>query len=90
MIVAVLSLTLNMLRDCKLDREEYRLSALIINYFSLGCVSFISVLNIIISAVCGFCSYYAFVETQSRPWGLGYAGAGVLFSIFSMLAFRKS
>ena len=50
MIVGVLSLTLNMLRDCRLDKEEYRLSALIINYFSLACVSVISVLNIIIAA----------------------------------------
>ncbi len=49
-IVATLSLTLNLLRDCRLERAEFRMSALVINYFSLGCVSLISVLNIIISA----------------------------------------
>merc|ERR1711894_464839 len=28
-VVAILSVTLNMLRDCRLEREEYRVSALI-------------------------------------------------------------
>ena len=50
MIVACLSLTLNLLRDCRLEREEYRISALVINYFSLGCVSVVGVLNIILAA----------------------------------------
>ena len=49
-IVGVLSLTLNLLRDCRMEQEEYRISALAINYFSLGCVSAISVINILIAA----------------------------------------
>lgn len=48
--MAVLSLTLNMLRDCMLDREEYAFSANFLNYFSLSTVTIISFLNIIISA----------------------------------------
>ncbi len=43
-------MSLNMLRDCLLHREEYKWSALILNYFSLGCVTLISVLNIILNA----------------------------------------
>jgi hypothetical protein len=49
-LVAVLSMSLNMLRDCRLDKEEYNFSALLLNYFSLGCVTLISVLNIILNA----------------------------------------
>ncbi len=50
MVVAVLSFTLSFLRDCRLEREEYALSATIINYTSLGCVSVVTVVNIIINA----------------------------------------
>merc|ERR1712141_134281 len=50
-VVAILSVTLNMLRDCRLEREDYRVSALIINYFSLGCVFVISTLNILIAGL---------------------------------------
>ena len=49
-IVAVLSLTLNMARDCLLDREEYAFSANFLNYFSLGTVTVVMFLNVIISA----------------------------------------
>ena len=38
------------MRDCRLDREDYRISALIINHTSLALVSIISVLNILIAA----------------------------------------
>ncbi|CAB4064477.1 unnamed protein product [Lepeophtheirus salmonis] len=50
MIVGGLSVTLNLMRDCRLYLDEYRYSALLINYFSLGCTFTISFLNIIISA----------------------------------------
>ena len=49
-VVAVLSLSLNMMRDCMLDREEYAFSANFLNYFSLSTVTIISFLNVIISA----------------------------------------
>jgi len=49
--VGVLSLSLNFLRDCRLEREEYRTSALAINYTSLALVFVISTLNVIISAL---------------------------------------
>ena len=49
-VVAVLSLSLNMMRDCMLDREEYAYSATFLSYFSLSAVTAISFLNIIISA----------------------------------------
>jgi len=49
-VVAVLSLSLNMMRDCLLDREEYAYSATFLSYFSLSAVTAISFLNIIISA----------------------------------------
>ena len=49
-IIGVLSLTLNLLRDCHLDKEDYARSANAISYFSLACVSIVSVLNIIIGA----------------------------------------
>jgi len=50
-LLGVLSLSLNFLRDCRLHREEYRASALAINYLSLALVFLISSLNIIISAL---------------------------------------
>ena len=50
-VVAVLSFSLNLLRDCRLEQENYRISALIINYFSLGCVFVISTLNILIAGL---------------------------------------
>ena len=49
-IVAVLSLSLNLLRDCMLDREEYAWSANFLNYFSLSTVTIVMFLNVIISA----------------------------------------
>merc|ERR1712141_138884 len=49
-IIAILSLSLNLLRDCRLEREDNRMTALIINYFSLGITFIISVLQIFISA----------------------------------------
>merc|ERR1711988_1512001 len=49
-IIAILALTLNLLRDCRLEREDNRMTALIINYFSLGITFIISVLQIFIAA----------------------------------------
>merc|ERR1712086_1114575 len=37
-IVALISFSLNFLRDCRLEQETYKTSALFINYFSLGLV----------------------------------------------------
>ena len=48
--VAVLSMTLNFLRDCRLHLQHYRNSALTINYISLASVFIITVLNVVISA----------------------------------------
>ena len=47
-IVAILSLSLNMTRDCKLYDESQKNWAEGINYFSLGCVFVISFLNVLL------------------------------------------
>lgn len=49
-MMGLLSLSLNLLRDCRLEREDLRTSALLINYFSLGCSVAIGAINILISA----------------------------------------
>ena len=48
--MGVLSLSLNMMRDCRIDQHDYRISALAINYFSLATVFVVSVINIVIAA----------------------------------------
>lgn len=48
--VAVLSLSLNMLRDCRLHIAEYRCSAVALNYINLGSVFVITTLNILVMA----------------------------------------
>jgi len=47
--VGVLSLSLNLMRDCRLHLESHRTSALVINNVSLGLVFLITVLNILVS-----------------------------------------
>ena len=47
-IVAILSLSLNLTRDCKLYDESQKNWAEGINYFSLGCVFVISFLNVLL------------------------------------------
>merc|ERR1711935_294057 len=50
-IVALISFSLNFLRDCRLEQETYKTSALVINYFSLGLVFLTSTLNILIAGL---------------------------------------
>lgn len=38
-----------MLRDCRLHLQDYKNSALAINYINLGCVFVITVLNILVA-----------------------------------------
>lgn len=45
-----MALTLNMMRDCRLHIQEYRFSALALNYINLGSVFVITVLNILVVA----------------------------------------
>ena len=47
--MGVLSLSLNLMRDCRLHLESHRTSALVINNVSLGLVFLITVLNILVS-----------------------------------------
>ncbi|XP_037089202.1 ninjurin-2-like isoform X3 [Pollicipes pollicipes] len=49
-LIGVLSLSLNLLRDCRLDRDEYAKSANAINYTSLAFVFVITTTNVLISA----------------------------------------
>lgn len=49
-IIGVLSLSLNLLRDCYVDDVNYKRSALGINYFSLGTIFIIAILNLFIAA----------------------------------------
>ena len=49
-LMGVLFLTLNLLRDCRLHLEEYKTSALYINYISMGFSVVVSALNLLISA----------------------------------------
>jgi hypothetical protein len=39
-----------MMRDCRLHIQEYRISALALNYINLGSVFVITVLNILVAA----------------------------------------
>lgn len=45
-----MALSLNMMRDCRFHIEEYRCSALILNYINLGSVFVITTLNILVVA----------------------------------------
>lgn len=49
-LVGVLSLSLNMMRDCRLHLIEYRCSAVALNYFNLASVFVITTLNILVMA----------------------------------------
>ena len=48
--VGILSLSLNLLRDCRLDREEYARSANALNYTSLALVFLATTANVLIAA----------------------------------------
>jgi hypothetical protein len=50
-IIAFLSISLNMLRDCKIEQEEYRMSSLVINHVSLALILVITLLNVLMSAI---------------------------------------
>ncbi|KAF0310908.1 Ninjurin-1 [Amphibalanus amphitrite] len=49
-LIGVLSLSLNLLRDCRMDREDYARSANGINYTTLAFVFVITTTNVLISA----------------------------------------
>ncbi|XP_076057720.1 ninjurin-2-like isoform X4 [Oratosquilla oratoria] len=59
-VVGILSLSLTMLRDCNLHREDYRRSALTINYLNLAFVFIIATINVLIS---GFGVYPSGITT---------------------------
>lgn len=48
--MGVLFLSLNLMRDCRLHQQEYRVSALAINYVTLGLSMVVTALNLLISA----------------------------------------
>ena len=50
-VVFVLSATLNFLNDCRLHLEEFHLSAVNVNNFSLACVFLITFTNILIAGL---------------------------------------
>ncbi|KAF2352836.1 Ninjurin [Trinorchestia longiramus] len=50
LLVAVLSFSLSLFRDCCLDRPEYSASAIFLNQFNLYAVFVVTVLNIILTA----------------------------------------
>lgn len=49
-LMGVMFLSLNLMRDCRLHLHEYNMSALVINYFTLGSSVAVSALNLLISA----------------------------------------
>ena len=50
MVIGILSLSLNLLRDCRLDQEEYARSANALNYTSLALVFLATTANVVIAA----------------------------------------
>nr|SVE75813.1 EOG090X07V0 [Daphnia hispanica] len=48
-VVGILALTLNMMRDCRLHLQEYRVSALALNYINLGTNSYLRGISVKIS-----------------------------------------
>jgi len=49
-LMGILFLTLNLMRDCRLHLQEYHTSAIIINYVTVGFSVVVSTLNLLISA----------------------------------------
>jgi hypothetical protein len=49
-LMGILCLTLNLMRDCRLHLHEYHVSAVIINYVTMGFSVVVSTLNLLISA----------------------------------------
>jgi len=49
-LMGILCLSLNLLRDCRLHLHEYHVSAVIINYVNMGFSVVVSTLNLLISA----------------------------------------
>jgi hypothetical protein len=49
-LVGLLFLSLNLMRDCRLHLHEYKNSAVVINYFTMGSSVVVSALNLLISA----------------------------------------
>ncbi|XP_043214213.1 ninjurin-2-like isoform X5 [Amphibalanus amphitrite] len=50
LVIGILSLSLNLLRDCRLDQEEYARSANALNYASLTLVFLATTANVLIAA----------------------------------------
>ena len=49
-LMGVLCLSLNLMRDCRLHLQEYHMSAVIINYVTMGFSVAVTTLNLLISA----------------------------------------
>jgi hypothetical protein len=49
-LMGILCLTLNLMRDCRLHLHEYHVSAVIINHVTMGFSVVVSTLNLLISA----------------------------------------
>jgi hypothetical protein len=49
-LMGILCLSLNLMRDCRLHLHEYHTSAVIINYVTVGFSVVVSTLNLLISA----------------------------------------
>lgn len=56
--MGVLSLSLNLMRDCRLHLIEYHESAIFINYVTTGAAFLITVLNLVISVFDPTVAYY--------------------------------
>ena len=49
-LMGILCLSLNLMRDCRLHLHEYHMSAVIINHITVGFAVVVSTLNLLISA----------------------------------------
>ncbi|XP_065166761.1 ninjurin-2-like isoform X4 [Atheta coriaria] len=69
-LVGLLSLSLNLLRDCRLHLEDFHASAVCLNYFTMFCAFAITVLNLLISCFDPTIAKYAVFEPPSIEGGL--------------------
>ncbi|XP_031329352.1 ninjurin-2 isoform X5 [Photinus pyralis] len=61
-VVAIVSLSFSMMRDCRLHLEEYHYSANMLNYLTTTCSFLITVLNLLISIFDPSVARYAVFE----------------------------
>lgn len=60
--MGILSLSLTLMRDCRLHLKEYHPSANALNYLTTSCAFFITVLNLLISVFDPSIARYAVFE----------------------------